>query len=283
MRISIYGAIILTIGSGLVILAAALREKCKAFFDVLRDIGIALVVAVVVTAVFELYARTQETVEAATAIYDINMSTALTGRVWNEVKTQLLNKHLLRQKAEMRIRVERSPQLLPDQILINVEFTYDLVNVSDPSADIDASKGITLRHNLAYNAIPQMNIPRFEFLVIDESPDSADNKTLSSGELKNATQAGYQEFTVHLKKGQQAHVRTGRVELANVPGSWTNFMNEYTEGLRVYLAGDSTIDAVVTVRPRPPSDPLSKTGNSLTLPFVILPGQAVQMRFFNKP
>jgi hypothetical protein len=59
-------------------------------------------------------------------------------------------------------------------------------------------------------------------------------------------------------------------------------MNEYTDGFRLQMEPASGIDAAITVRPNPPSDPLSRIGNMYTLDHVVLPGQAIQIRCFRK-
>ncbi len=50
--------------------------------------------------------------------------------------------------------------------------------------------------------------------------------------LDQASKKGFEELNLHLKKNQRAHIITRRVELANVPGAYNLYTNEYTEGSR---------------------------------------------------
>lgn len=86
----------------------------------------------------------------------------------------------------------------------------------------------------------------------------------------------------HLRLKQQAHV-INRSELANVPGSWTYFISEYTDQLRLTLdlSSDPSLAANVIVRPHG-EEAFENNIYNRKFDYVILPGQAIQIRFFKK-
>lgn len=190
----LYAMAILVIGCVLLVISSRNGgEKWKLLFEVLRDVGIAFVVAVVVTSAFEIYARTQDMMELAQAAYDRKMSDGISDRAWNEVKLQLLDKHLLRKNGDLRVKTERPKGLLPDQIILHAALSYDLVNVSDMTTEV-SGKPIVTRHNLAYSSVPDLSIPRFDYIK-SECPDKRDNVTLSEHELRRASQDGYRDLS----------------------------------------------------------------------------------------
>ncbi len=156
---TLYAVAILVIGVILVVIAAIGEEKkwsVPTIAHVLRDIGIAFIVAVVVTGVFELYERTQQSVASMEREIDARMGDQLTPEVWKDVKEQILDKHLLRRNLELRVSLEQSKKLLTDQRLVHVEVAYDLYNISSPDP------AITVRHSLAFPEDAKSQIPRFE-------------------------------------------------------------------------------------------------------------------------
>src|SRR5439155_10968661 len=132
----IHALVVLAVGVALLIAAARIEGKRSPILHLMRDVGIALIVAVVVTGVFELYERTRQTEASIERQVDARMGDQLTPKVWNDVKVQILDKHLLRRNAEMRVSFEKPKELLACQQLAHVEFAYDLYNISSPNSTI---------------------------------------------------------------------------------------------------------------------------------------------------
>ena len=62
----IHALVVLAVGVALLIAAARIEGKRSRILHLMRHVGIALIVAVVVTGVFELYERTRQTEESET-------------------------------------------------------------------------------------------------------------------------------------------------------------------------------------------------------------------------
>jgi hypothetical protein len=272
-----YALVILSIGIVLLAIAAMAEGKWnKILLHVIRDIGIAFIVAVVVTGVFELYERTRQTEVSIERQVDARMGDQLTPEVWKDIKEQILDRHLLRRNAEVRVRFEKTKGLLPDQQLAHVEFSYDLYNISSPDS------AITVRHTLAFPQDPKSKIPRFDLTSV-EGPDNSRATTYTAEMLDQASRKGYEELNLKIDKNQRVHIIGGRTELVNVPGVYNLYMNEYTEGFRLHVEGAEGFQVKVLVRPYGHPEVLAQAGRfDWSFGRLLLPGQGIELIFQEK-
>jgi len=94
--------------------------------DVLRDIGIACLVAIIVTGVYELYTREifegakMQQVLKTVLTYDVPNS------VWNELHDNVLYRPVIRRKANVVLRVEKDPSFFGNQARLRMDYDYHL-------------------------------------------------------------------------------------------------------------------------------------------------------------
>lgn len=268
-----YAIGVLVTGIVLIVVVAVWQEKGPPILlHVLRDIGIALIVAIVVTVVFELYEHTRERVVSTEREIDARMGDQLTPEVWKDIKEQILDKHLLRRNAEMRVIIQPDPDLLSDQRLVHIEFSYDLYNISAPNPRM------TVVHSLAFPQYLKTRRPRFELTRVENADSST--TVWTPEQLDQASRKGYEELPLNIPRNAHVHISTRRVELANVPGTYNLYMNEYTAGFRLHVEGGESFRTNVRVRPYGHAQILAGAGeNDWTFDRLLLPGQGVELMF----
>src|SRR5712692_8865971 len=106
--------------------------------DLVRDLGIALLVAAIVSLVYE--GSTRSIAQRETRVDTLNkaMSSFVPANVWQEVTSQVLHRDVLRRNAKIRAKIFRDAQL-PDgrkisapegQAILKLEYSYDLYGLT---------------------------------------------------------------------------------------------------------------------------------------------------------
>jgi len=259
--------------------------------EILRDIGIAFLVAAVVTVIFELHARSRSDLETITGVLNMTMGDVVRPDIWREVKAQVIQSRMVREKMEVRI-ISVEPVGGPfGPAILTMDTEYDLQGLHyKKEADV------TVAHDLDEHvpgndmtAFPQLaGLPWFDYIkvgddvVVETPPDS----TPPASEHVNGGHFTYPLELPPRDKGS-VHVTVRRKEIFYVPGSYNLAMGEITNGVVLYLDESLSEDIEVSVNLRPHEEgvllpkgwpPLKRFERCM-----LLPGQVIEFRFRRIP
>jgi hypothetical protein len=227
-------AIAAALGVGALVIAH--RQKHAFVREIVRDLGIAFIVAAVVSAVYEYSTRNIEKHESDTKMINRIMSFFAPDVVWAEVRDQILRRGALRRNVQIELAVSRNKvlngrtvNLPPGQAVMWMKYSYDLYNLTGVEALVP------VRHELETSLEDQAaRLPRFERLTV-MGPESearlyegTDLDKLSDGhgaiELLGAQR-------VHLPPSelkQPVQILTERYEIVHTPGFYYLIVPELT-------------------------------------------------------
>ena len=242
-----------------------------------QELSMALVVAAVVSLLFELYQRSHDTLEATQRAFNASMADALTPDVWDGVKRQILDKRLLRQNVTLRGRLSRSRDLPANLAIWDLQFEYELLNLDTRKKDLH------VQHELDYQfRFPERRLPRFERVVMETRDVS---REFDESQLKRMTEKGTIDLDVALdaRGGSPVRILTRRLEVVNAPGSYNLYMTEFTKGIRIYNDGiPPGVGIEVRVRPEGEAQTLKKVGTGVWVcDSLVLPGQGIEFKFLS--
>ena len=221
---------------GLIALFLAARAPESIVKHILRDIGIAFIVAVVVTVVYEYSTRHLE--ERITMLYviDKTMAEFMPPNVWNEVKEEVLQRQRMRRNVDFEFKVLRDAKLSngkvitapAGQVILWMKYSYDLYGMTSSPLEVP------IQHELGFEMWNEkLEIPRFEMLKVisdqgrtvkmyvgDELQKIYDGKGSIRLEGPNSVQLP----PAHLN--QPVTIVSERYELVSQPGSYNVVMPE---------------------------------------------------------
>ena len=215
-RYVIHGVIAIATGVAL-IYAAARFKKHDTTHDVLNEFGIAIVIAAIVTLLYETYARKALATETVTKMFEVVMGDVFDNRLWKEMQEQLLQKPAIRRGFSVRISLEE--QLDDARVVLWVAISYRA------DALRERTKKVKVYHYLdhfmpstATKRDPAQTVPRFtDISVGSEVVDPRD----ISDEF---------EREVSLKDWPNGvPIIVERREVVYVPGSYNLIMSDLTE------------------------------------------------------
>jgi hypothetical protein len=232
------------IGGALVIgcLALGLSHQLKSdrplVKEFVRDIGIAFVVAVVVSVVYEFSTRSIGDRETVLETINKTLSAFVPETVWSEVKDEILHRNAIRRNVELDLVISEEAVLSDGrrvsapkgQAIMWMSYSYDLYGMSDRESQIP------IRHQLAFEMWNQeLQLPRFERVTVS-GPTDADKRVYEGVELKKIDDG---KGSIRLEGGNSvkvppegsknpARITTERYELVYVPGSYNLIMPELT-------------------------------------------------------
>lgn len=220
--------------------------------DVGRDIGIAFLVAAVVSGIYEFNTRSVEEHETVLDTINRAMSAFIPDGVWTEVKEQVLHRKAIRHNVQIEMRIRRSIELSsgatvpmpPGQAALWMRYSYELQALT-PSAT-----QLPIQHELDYFMRNEaLNLPRFDRVVIlgpdAEVPRVYEGATLGaiSDDKGLIKLEGSNSITVPPQASEKrVGVITERYEIVNTPGYYYLVMRELT------ARDESTARPTVTVR-----------------------------------
>jgi hypothetical protein len=268
----------LVFGMAAIIVARRIHSSTASWHEIgahlLRDIGLAFLVAVAVGYGFEIFQRARENERTIEETFDAAMSNALTRDVWLGVKHQILQKKLMRRDAEVRLRLKRDKALQSERTILAVEFGYDLYNLADEPLDT------IVEHELDYQLeVPGKALPRFERIVLDDERGSA---VYEGNNLGHFIKQGIAKIPIKLDPRGRSHARivTERIEVVHAPGSYNLYMTEYTIGVRIFDDEcPDDLEMEVRVRPEGTAQQARKAGKAWYLDALLLPGQGIEIKF----
>lgn len=155
---------------GIVALAISIFIKGKPFFsELIRDIGVAFVVAGVVSAVYEY--STRSIAEHETLLNTINrsMSAVVPDPVWKEVIDQVLHRNAIRRNVKIELRLSRDVvlgngtkiRLPPNRAVLWMSLGYDLFSMASTGSRVN------VEHELDYHMWDdELKLPRFDSVSV---------------------------------------------------------------------------------------------------------------------
>lgn len=254
------------------------------FRDILRDLGIALLVAAIVTFAYELHARSLYDRENFVSILQSVMGKVVPPNVWKEVQTTVIERDRIRHDVNIRIRLLRQDSLPTNQAILWMEFGYYLqgLHLKDQSIEVN--------HVLDdYMPDESAGLPRFDRIVIgneEYSPSTfpaKDEKARVSkdGKVKIENMKATLKLSLGSQEKPPIRIVTVRRELINLPSMYDIVMSELTEG-KVTLTIDDlpeNIEPAVEFRIGHPEKITPSVGNQWVFEGVMLPGQSINVRF----
>jgi hypothetical protein len=253
-------------------IAVLTKHTYETAYDISRDLAIAFVVALIVTVIYEVYARSRYERKNFINTLQVIMNEIVHPGVWEEVRNQIIDRNMIRENCMIRLKLEKETGLRDGQMVLCVEFEYDLQSLSSKP------ERVTVLHYLDdHIECPTKKLPRFELIEVGKENfcDTALDAHISSGVFS---------FDTTLKpRGQSdTQVRSRRREITYVPGSYNLIMGEICCGLRLRLDEiPSGIKAFVHVWPHT-DKPIPLIAGVTLDEFhdkILLPGQGCEFRF----
>lgn len=270
------GFVIPVVGSIICFAIAALtRDTYKTIYDVSRDLGIAFFVALVVTVMYEVYARRRYERKNFINTLQVIMNEIVHPGVWEEVRTQIIDREIIRENCIIKLKLEEVSGLKDGQMVLCVELEYELQSLSTKP------HLVKILHYLDDHIENKVkDLPRFELVEIGK-------RNFCGDALKERIKNGVFSFDTTLKpRGHSSiQVRSRRREITYVPGSYNLIMGEICHGLRIILDEiPNDTDAFVHVWPHTDKPIPLKPGVTLDRYHnkILLPGQGCEFRFHAK-
>jgi hypothetical protein len=142
-------------------------KKCRelAVFEVVRDIGIAFVVAGVVSGVYEWTTRSIDENKKAVNLFNTINSYNVGEPVWTELRNEVFRAPLMRRNIHIRLKLTRNwavgrGEIIPlptHQAILWMEYSYDLYPLTNESWNL------SIQHQLDYEMFDKtLGVPRFD-------------------------------------------------------------------------------------------------------------------------
>jgi hypothetical protein len=255
------GLAAITLGVALIYAAARFKQH-ETTHDVLNEFGIAIVIAAVVTLMYETYARKALASESMTKVFEVIMKDVFDNRLWTEMREQLLEKAAIRRAFSVRISLEEDSRLGANRAVLWVAVTYRV------DALRSKTEKVKIYHYLDhFMRDSNTKFPRFTDISVGS--DVIDPRQISDEFERDV-------FLKDWPGGVPIIVE--RREIVYVPGSYNLIMSDLTEVemIRVEsLLDDVDVDIYWTLQ-----KPLRiKAFNACRINRMFLPGHAIEFRF----
>jgi hypothetical protein len=269
---------ILTIGVGvlgiILIIAASWLNKDKIPYHIARDIGIALLVACIVSSIYEIHTRSILDLARIESVLKTVLASNIPKEAWEQVNTEILQRTVIRRNFEIRLRLRSDPNLSVTQRVLALETSYDLQGLRSQAVKY------TLQHAVDREMWNEsLGLPRFESVTIGK-------ETLTGDVLRSHVDAEgvFALPNIELQSQNPLHVVVRRSEITNKPGTYHLILPELTQGIKVYFDEvPSDIDPDVKIWSDKGFATLQPAGNGIWyFEGVMLPGQALSFRFKNR-
>jgi hypothetical protein len=228
---------------------------------VVAEVGIAFMIASIVTWVYEKHARERFTKTTVEDVLAKVMGDVVSPGIWREMREQLLSKVAVRKNTTVRLRLYRPDGLENGRCVLALALEYQLTSLRSNQQKVKVFHFVD-----AFMNDPKLGLPRLIRVEIDGQA-----KPLPDGE------AFEEEVAVAGRDGAARLVHVEREELVYVPGAYNLLMSELTE-LELIALHQVPDDICVTVNCF--FDPKELTTQKAIRPGrYLLPGQSVEVRF----
>ncbi len=292
---------VLVLAVGIVWLVLATRIENHSWKEFVRDIGIACLVAVIVTWIYEAGTRSVERRETVLRGIDTAMAEFIGENGWTDVKQEVLRGHRIRRNVDIEFKISRKARLSngkyitapPGQVIVWMKYGYDLYAIDSAAASEP------VQHELGYEMWnPDLGIPRFEKVTLirnnGEKEDPWEGERLATLCKDGAVILGPDILKLPPPKmNQPVTIVSERYELMSAPGSYNLVMPELTEP----PDGSTAPTIKVAVTEIPPDlefdlntyyaahkfSPAGDKHDSFVYDNLVLPGQGFSLILRSKP
>jgi len=212
-------------------------ENYHRWEEIVRDIGIAFIVAGIVSFMYEWSTRTTAEHQKIEEVLGLVMATQITKEVWDEVNREVLHRLVLRRNLKFSMRLfpdgkfsgEEDITLPINQAVLWTDSSYELYGLKT------GNPLISVKHYLDYHMRDgHQKIPRFEEIGVIK-PGEHQAKIYKGADLISIIDTEKGCFSLegkdgirlpHLDKKQPATIQIKRYEIINIPGIYTLVMPE---------------------------------------------------------
>lgn len=263
-----FAGLIVLLGVALLATAARLIARESFWHEVVRDVGIAFVIAAVVSVTYETVARSRFFRDSMEAMLTEIFGNIVQPDVWREVKDHIIRHQMIREGLDIQLELMPHADATADQMVLWMRFKYDLRGLHSKPG----KKRLSLRHYLD-DHVKRGIFPCFDLITIGGQPQPLGQ--IMTGEFECKVDLDY-------SGGEAVEIVTVRRELTYVPGSYYLMMTELTKGLALHLTdAPNNIQAEVNVRPHKEKVPLIENvpNDKDFKNTILLPGQGIEFRF----
>jgi len=253
--------IALIFGIGLMYGAARWKEH-PVSHDVINELGVAIVIAAMVTLMYETYAREVLARETMARIIESVMGDMFDTQLWEEMRKQLLRRTAVRRAFSVRLRIERDPHLPAHQAVLWMSMSYRLHALREKTDEV------RLYHYLdRFMREEVIGLPKFTHISVGD--EIIDPRKLHGSFAKDVDVRPWPDGVP---------VIIERREIIYTPGSYSLVMSDLTavEIVKVEEVPDNvsveinwTLDKPHAIRPF----------EACPVKRMLLPGHAIEIRF----
>jgi hypothetical protein len=196
--------------------------------ELARDIGIALIIAPVVTIVYEAGTRRSAKFEQMRHDVIATLASLVTEDIFEEIKDQIVMRNRTRRDVEITVSVLRAVELadgtrkaVPDNmVVLEIEYAYNLHRFRA------AGQIVEVNHALDIHMWDEaLQVPCFKWIdIIVEGQTTRYDKDKLAASYNRAK--GLFSNNVHVPEGGSVRIISNRLENIFVPGMYTLFMPE---------------------------------------------------------
>jgi hypothetical protein len=206
-------------------------KRRRLLAHIARDVGIACIVAVVVTGIYELHMRTILETEKMEDVLATVLKYNVPKNVWDEVNKNVLKRDVIRRNVEIEFEVKQDKSLPPGLAFLSMKYSYDLYRLKSNSSNVQVQHAILLDYN---------DLAGFdEVLITDPKGKTVANykweEHQQDGRLKVFNHEVHLEPSYDFKNdrfddSKAVHVINERTEIINLPGTYVLGIPELMEG-----------------------------------------------------
>ena len=259
-RLSIRTTITALIGIILFFIYELLPEPLN---HLVRDIGMAFLIAAIVTEIYERYAREAAASESAEEIVGKLVSDILDRGVWRELREQIVEKVAVRKATRVELRLFSQGAGGGNRLRLWVKITYRLSSLRSRTKDVD------IVHFLdSYMRDDALGLPRFISFVVGGNHEQLSHSQTRIKKVVTLGPRGSPDIPVEVE----------REELVYIPGAYSLLTGDLTE-LKSVTLSEEPIDTRVTLN----FSMFDERNLQVNQPYesgrYLLPGQALEFRF----
>jgi hypothetical protein len=230
--------------------------------DVLNELGIAIVIAAMVTLMYETYAREVLAKETLTRIVDSVMGDMFDTQLWDEIKKQLVRRTAVRRGLAVRLRLERDPSLPAHQAVLWMSISYRLHALREKA---EAVKVYHYLDRFMHDA--KADLPRFTHISVGD--EVIDPRKLHGRFAKEVDVRPWPEGVP---------VIVERREIVYTPGSYSLLMSDLT-AVEIIKLEDVPKGVAVEINWTLDKPQAIQSFEARPVRRMLLPGHAIEFRF----
>lgn len=252
----------MTVGLALIFSATRVKEH-ETTHDLLNEFGIAIVIAAIVTLMYETYAREVLASETMTRVVAAVMGDLFDTQLWDELRRQLIEKTAVRKELSVTARLERDPALPNYQAILWLSMSYRLHPLRK-----SADQELYVRHYLdRFMHNKTLDLPRFTHIAV--GGEVVDPRGLRGTFEQQVTSDEWDDGVP---------VVVERKEIVYTPGSYSLLMSDLTS-VEIIRLQDVPRDVTVEINWTLDTPHGLNEYQACAVRRMLLPGHAIEFRF----